>query len=228
MKIEYENKEECAKCGGYCCKKCGCDYSAKDFESLKIDFLQSKLEEGYISIVSYQDFKRTKEGKLINQPFLYLRARNINRPIVDLLSMKTTCKALQENGCLFDALNRPSGGLNLIPGKGNKIVGSELQIGDILCYPEISPFEIVHTWKNYQNILFKLVKKITGKSVYEQIKIDVENLFCDIMCGNVDGVMKQELYDIKSMLPLLKEAYPLEYEKAYKCYNKNNILVLSK
>lgn len=32
--IEYENKELCAKCGGICCKKSGCDYFVSDFQSM--------------------------------------------------------------------------------------------------------------------------------------------------------------------------------------------------
>ena len=29
--MEYENKEICKKCGGFCCKKSGCDYFVSDF-----------------------------------------------------------------------------------------------------------------------------------------------------------------------------------------------------
>ena len=32
--MEKENKELCKKCGGFCCIKSGCDYSAKDFDDL--------------------------------------------------------------------------------------------------------------------------------------------------------------------------------------------------
>lgn len=53
METIQENREICANCGGMCCKKCGCDFGADNFENLIIDYLQKKLEEGYISIVSY-------------------------------------------------------------------------------------------------------------------------------------------------------------------------------
>lgn len=217
MNIQMENKEICAKCGGFCCKKSGCDYSIKDFESLKIDYLQSKLEEGYISIVSAQDFLETKDGKIINSPFLYLRARNINRPIIDLLSMKTTCKSLEKNGCRYNLENRPSGGVNLIPADGNKS-----------CYPLIPPLEIVKEWQNYQKILARLVKRMTGKSVQENLKIDVENLFYDCFSKNFEGVMDIEIQDILEMLPLLAKAYPEEYKKAKARYNQNKLRVLKK
>lgn len=42
---KQENKDICRCCGGKCCKKSGCDYAPKDFESLKINDLYNKLEE---------------------------------------------------------------------------------------------------------------------------------------------------------------------------------------
>ena len=113
-KIEYENKEICAECGGFCCKKCGCDYSVDDFDDLSVDAIQKLLEEGHVSIVSFQNFKEIN-GKMTCSPYLYLRERNINRPAVDLLSMKTRCSSLTDTGCMYSLENRPSGGVNLIP-----------------------------------------------------------------------------------------------------------------
>ena len=37
---KYENIELCKKCGGYCCKKSGCDYFVSDFENMKLEYLQ--------------------------------------------------------------------------------------------------------------------------------------------------------------------------------------------
>lgn len=65
MEKMQENREICATYDGICCKKCGCDFGIDNFESLQIDYLQKKLEEGYISIVSYQKFKKYG-NKLIN------------------------------------------------------------------------------------------------------------------------------------------------------------------
>lgn len=222
MELNFENKELCSNCGGKCCKKCGCDYSVDNFDNITIDYLQKKLEEGYISIVSYQDFIKLPHGKIMNRPFLYLRARNINRPIVDLLSMKTTCLSLKENGCKFDMDERPKGGINLIPKENYE------------CYPLENPFIIVKGWKQYQKILERLVKRLTGNTVNSQIKIDVENLFFDIITKNFEGVSEIEILDIINMLPLLKSAYPDEYDRArkrafaqkklVKAYNENYII----
>ncbi len=212
MEAIQENREICATCGGMCCKKCGCDFGIDNFENLTIDYLQKKLEEGYISIVSYQNFKKYG-NKIIDNPFLYLRARNINRPIVDLLSMKTTCLSLGENGCQFSFEERPKGGQNLIPRENH------------LCYPLKDPILIINEWKNYQQILQRLVKRLTGNTFTAQLKIDVENLFYDILVSNFSGVSKIELLDILNMLPLLEKAYPEEFVKAQNRVNKSQQFV---
>ena len=206
--MKNENIEICQKCGGYCCKKSGCDYVPEDFSEISLNYLLSKLEEGYISIVSAQDFKRLPSGQIVNTPFLYLRARNKNRPIVDLLSMKTTCASLTENGCKFTYEERPTGGKNLTPvDNGN-------------CYPKEHPIELVKRWEKYQKILSRAVKRITGKSVEEQLRLDVEQLFLDVFLQNTEGVTRRELLDIHSMIPILSSAYPKEFSNAKKRYNE--------
>lgn len=204
MEILFENKEICSNCGSACCKKCGCDYSTDNFDTINIDSLQKRLEEGYISIVSFQDFKKVSNSKIINRPFLYLRARNINRPIVDLLSMKTTCMSLQENGCRWSLQERPKGGVNLIP-KENKD-----------CYPLKSPTEIIKGWEKYQVLLERLVKRLTGNTVPVQLKLDIEKLFIDILSSNFDGIAREEILDILNTSILLQKVYNEEYESALK------------
>lgn len=211
-KIEYENKEICAECGGFCCKKCGCDYSVDDFDDLSVDAIQKLLEEGHVSIVSFQNFKEIN-GKMTCSPYLYLRERNINRPAVDLLSMKTRCSSLTDTGCMYSLENRPSGGVNLIPRKGEP------------CYPEKNPFDIVKGFERYQKSLSRVVKRMTGKSVDAQLREDVYKLFCDIRLGHFEGVMKMEIEDILGMLPMLVQAFPEEFERSRKV---GNVLSMTK
>lgn len=211
---KFEDKSICAKCGGYCCKKCGCDYFVTDFESMKIDYLISVLEEGRTSIVSFLNFRRLPNGKLICEPLLALRARNINRGEIDLLSFKTTCASLKENGCHFDLEHRPSGGASLIPGE------------DMTCYNSVDKLKELEKWRPYQKVLERIVKRITGMSVDAKLKEDVENLFYDILMKNFDGVMEAELYDVQGMLPLLKEIYVEEMVKAaIRAYQDNPSLL---
>lgn len=75
-----------------CCKKSGCDYSPDDLSPITLNSITKKLEEGNISITSMQLFKYIN-GKLTNSPFLYLRARNIDR---------TNCRSIinEKNMCL--------------------------------------------------------------------------------------------------------------------------------
>lgn len=197
-----EDKSICAKCGGYCCKKCGCDYFVTDFESMKIDYLINVLNEGRTSIIAFLNFKRLNNGILICEPTLAMRARNVNRGPIDLLSFKTTCASLESDGCYFDLEHRPSGGATLIPGE------------NMTCYNSIDKIEELLKWQPYQKVLERIVKRFTGKSVHAKLKEDVENLFYDIIMQNFDGVMKAELYDVQGMLPLLKEIYAEETVKA--------------
>ncbi len=204
-----ENKNICAACGGYCCKKCGCDYYVSDLESTKIEYLESMLDTGRVSIVAALDFNRLSNDKLTVIPFLYLRSRNLNRGEIDLLSFKTTCASLEENGCYYDLNNRPGGGASLIPQEKMR------------CYPSTNPIEELKKWEPYQKILGRIVKRRTGLSVYAKLKEDVINLFVDLLSGKTDGVMQEELDDVIGMYPLLYEVYHDEYLEALERIKQN-------
>lgn len=213
---KIENKDICRECGGYCCKKSGCDYFVSDFENMKIDYLNSILQEKRTSIVSALDFKRLSNGKLIVTPILYLRARNVNRSEIDLLSFKTTCASLEEDGCYYDLEHRPSGGASLIPVK------------NVMCYSNVDRVEELKRWLPYQNVLQRLVKRYTGMSVENKLKQDVENLFYDVLTENFDGIDKVEILDVLSMLPSLVESYPNEYQQACKRAKEGNIMLVKR
>lgn len=194
---KIENTDICKKCGSYCCKKSGCDYFVEDFENMKIDVLEQILIEGNVSIVAALDFKKIN-GKLICNPILYLRERNINREVVDLLSMKTPCASLTPTGCIHTYEKRPSGGKYLVPKENME------------CYSEVNRLEKLKEWEKYQNTLARLVKRITKKSVNAKLREDVIKLLSDIECENFKNVAKEELYDIFNLVPLLIEAFPEE------------------
>lgn len=208
--MELENKEICSLCKGRCCKKSGCDYATYDFKDLSTNGLYQALESEEISIVAALKFEKLKTGKLYVNPFLYLRARNMNRPVVDLFSLKTTCSQLTDQGCKYVLDRRPSGGKNLIPKANNR------------CYPLKNPLEIVDTWQSYQKTLAKLVKKISGYTVEEKLRMDVQNAFYDILTENFENVSKEEIADIKSCILPLIQTYPEEYNSADKKYTMIN------
>lgn len=213
MEIIYENQELCTKCGGSCCKKSGCDYSATDFDSLKINDLELKLKEGNISIVSVLTFKELKNYKLTTQSFLYLRARNKNRPVIDLVSLKTPCSMLTEKGCTYQKVeDRPSGGVNLIPKSGLK------------CYPLQDPEEIVDTWRPYQNILARLVKRLSGDSVYERLRKDIQLLFLTMLKKDFEDVSMMERIEVQAFYEILQKAYPDLFKNAQQEYLNQLVL----
>ena len=202
MKVKLEDKKICERCKGECCKKSGCYYSTDDFPDLSMKALEEILKEGKTSIVAAIGTKRTKNGKKFLVPYLYLRARNMNRGVVDLISLKSRCSLLTETGCSYTIEDRPSGGINLIP---SRIKGH--------CYPLRSPLEIVEGWEKYQDTLAKMVKRLTGKTVDSKLKEDTENLAYDIMMGNFDYVTDREKEEIIPLLQELADVYPSEVKK---------------
>lgn len=197
-----ENLEICKKCGGMCCKKSGCDYLPSDFNDLSFKGLMDKLAEGNMSVVLTINFEKLYDGRIYANPFLYLRARNKNRDIIDLFSMKTTCSLLTEKGCKYNYEERPSMGKNLVPVEGIK------------CYPLKNPNIIIEEWNSYQKVLSKIVKRMTGLTVEEKLRQDVQNLFYDVLSENFEEIDIREILDIKNMIGYLIEAYPNEFDNA--------------
>lgn len=216
----YEDKEICAACGGFCCKKSGCDYAANDFVSINKKRLLEILEEGNVSIVGATNIITLKNGKKICDPFLYLRARNTGRDVVDIFSFKTQCSMLREDGCEYDYTTRPSGGKNLIP-KGLD------EDGLPLCHGAESPLKIALSWKPYQSLLAHAVKRLTGMSVQECFKRDLEEVFYDILTENFKGVSEIEIVDMLANIGQLTSIYPDVYEKA-RARARKNLVVLNK
>lgn len=211
--LELENQDICKSCGGVCCKKSGCDYWVTDFENLSYQYLYNKLMEGNISITSIVRTEILPNKNLFINLLLYLRARNTNRPIVDLLSMKTSCSMLKEDGCSYDRKKRPSGGLNLIPKENFE------------CYPLKDHVQEMLKWERYQKTLHRLVKRISGYSVDVRFKMDVEKFFLEVLNENYEGVSPIEKMDISTLIPVLISAFPNEYEKAKQLYCKQHVYV---
>lgn len=206
---KYENLEICKQCGGYCCKKSGCDYFVSDLQSMKLNYIESLLDTGRVSIIASFDFRRLNSGKLIYEIILSLRARNKNRDAIDLFSFKTECASLTANGCYYDINTRPSGGSALIPCINEP------------CYSKIDRLEELKKWKPYQKVLEKIVKRRTNMSVTQKIKQDVENLIYNILTENFKDSARAELEDIAGMIPLLKECFPNEFINAELRYKKS-------
>lgn len=211
---KVENKDICKECGGFCCKKCGCDYFVGDLEDSKIEYFESLLDTGRVSVIAALDFHYNANGTVGVIPTLYLRARNIDRGEIDLLSLKKTCASLTEDGCFYSLENRPSGGSTLIPVRNRE------------CYSEVDTLEELKKWGRYQKILHRIVKRHTGMSVNQKLKEDAEAFFYDVMMGNFDGVKDEELLDVYQFLPDLGRAYPEELAKAKGRLKKSSPLLV--
>lgn len=154
------NKQMCKECGGLCCKQTGCVYLPKDFESMNFKFLRSQIMKGNISISGHP-----APGLRLNSWtfILYLRARNENAKIVDLVNRGGKCKMLGKNGCKYKDKDRPSVGLALKP------------------HPTIRPCTmdnygniVTEQWLKHQDVLHKLVKEFTGEDADEVLIRDLK------------------------------------------------------
>lgn len=187
--MEFENKDLCAKCQGKCCKKCGCDYFINDFVEINKNSILKILETNNVSIVSALKSEYLPNGKKVLEPFLYLRARNVDRGVVDLLSLKKRCSLLTDTGCLYSLEKRPSGGVNLIPDENG-------------CYQLVNQKEAILKWGPYQNLLSKIVKRLTGKTVLEVFENDIENMLYEFINKKFEKFSETE---IEEVIPLIKD-----------------------
>lgn len=200
-----EDKDICKACGGKCCKACGCNYASFDFPAINQAALIEALESGHISIIARLDFQFTPSGKPFASPILYLRERNIGHNAIDLVNISSTCGSLTEVGCPYDIDNRPYGGAVLKPNYPGVCNSHDAQ--DIVC----------DSWMPYQNILRKIVKRYTGKTVEEKIKEDVENLYYKIFTNNFnDFDSETSIFMYKDMVWDFLQVYPVEIAKAKK------------
>ena len=152
-KSKNVNASICAKCGGACCKICGCHFSPDDFEEISFESLKREIEKGYISIDHV-------DGEMIysdNGVFI-LRVRNQGSPIVDTsFRREKQCILFGKNGCKLDYEHRPTGGKLLIPNSVSAI-NHEMQ-----CTNKYSIRDCCYEWLPHKKILYQLVQYFEDK-----------------------------------------------------------------
>lgn len=188
--VELVNSEICKNCGGKCCKHCGCSYSVDNFKLLSLKELKEKLEEGKTSIIS--QFVISKKNVSY---YLQLRARNLDRDIVDLFSIKNTCSSLTPTGCSFTKEERPQAGLLFIPKENNNCYG---YYTNEIAYKE---------WINYQKVLEKLVRQYTNKSSLEKLKEDITNVAYTLTYNHTVLTKNGLNIEVDTLTPAEKEAF---------------------
>lgn len=199
MEKAYIDADLCKKCGGKCCKKSGCSFLPQDFERMSYNYLLEKLNEGYISIVAELHFDIDKNERMYWTPFLSLKIRNNNRGIVDLVSYKSGCSILTENGCPLSENERPSMALTLKP------------MPNLECYQMIEHSEIKMAWGRYQDVLSRLVTYFTHKSVEEAIEEDMTKLkeFLEIRALKPNPFDEEES-ELRYVMNLYEQSYYLK------------------
>lgn len=151
---ETTNLKLCAKCGGRCCKGCGCHFSPDDFEDISFEGLKRELEKGYISIDLVDGEAFDRQGF-----FLILRIRNRKARIVDLYYERgEPCVLFTEKGCKLSYDKRPTGGRLLIPIELKCKGFSYLD-----CHSAYTIEDCCMEWKPYQKILSELVHYFKDK-----------------------------------------------------------------
>lgn len=145
----YINEEMCRDCKGVCCKNNDCIYSPQDFEIIEFEYLKSLIDKGRISISGqpFSIFENTAWSYLV-----YLRARNIDSPIVDLMPKGGPCINLDDNGCILKREEMPAFGKTLEP----------IQIGGP-CKQHFTDKDIMK-WIEYSDTLERLVEYYSNSS----------------------------------------------------------------
>lgn len=146
-----QNAELCAKCGGQCCKRCGCAFSPDDFEDLSYEALKAEIEKGYITIEVVDGDQFYISGFV-----LMLRARNVGGLVYEnrlYYRPRGQCVLLTEHGCKLDWEHRPSGGRLLVPTEGGS------------CPSRYSTEHALREWKKHQSVLSRLANYFDGKEI---------------------------------------------------------------
>lgn len=197
-----ENKIICKECGGACCKGGGCAYLSTDLKDINIEIIESLLDEGRASIAATLSFKYINGSTPIAVPTLFIRARNINRDAVDLVSIPSACLSLEEEGCYFDLEHRPSCGATMIPKKSH------------LCHTDITREDLIASWEPYQNLLSRIVKRRTKMSVHQKIRLDVIEYIYQML--SLNNLEENEIYRMARLSDLssFEIVFPAEYQEA--------------
>lgn len=169
----------CKQCGGKCCQRNACDCSPKDFDN-SIEKMREALNTGNYTI----DFSREdansficKDGKVIldtekvkSNPieFFYIRPKNINRPIVDIIhreEIEGPCIFWnKENGCPLTYKRRPMGGRTMVPFPGRN------------CISQYHKPIMLQEWKKFQDQLIELAKEFFDGEwiIYKQFNFSIK------------------------------------------------------
>lgn len=149
---KFCNKEECAKCGGQCCKRMGCHFRPQDFKEFSVESMINFINESQcISIDWWEGNPLDETDESIDRTY-FLRIQNEGAQIIDGAWIGK-CKILESNGCPLIDEYRPWGGYSLTP----NIDGE--------CPTEYTKQQCAIDWMKYQDVLRHVVEHYGGTHV---------------------------------------------------------------
>jgi Fe-S-cluster containining protein len=104
---EYLNKEICAACGGYCCKKMPAPYVPKDILRI-FGSVEAAVASGKVGIDSFP----------LDTPGYYMRPKTIGVESLADFSLSGVCVFLSEKGCSLPREQMPTLCKNVEPKPG--------------------------------------------------------------------------------------------------------------
>ncbi len=212
---ELENKELCKSCGGKCCKAGGCLWFPSDFKTITLDSIDELLKDGSSMIVGTPNVVENRGKFSIVGVSLSLRARNVGKGPIDLISLPTQCASLTEAGCKFDFEHRPSGGKHYIPYKDEN--------GELKCHEDFEVRDIEKEWYVHNKILSRLVKRYTGLSPMEEYRKEVIEYLYTWLTMSEKERMKPLIEDYQVVTDMLVELFPEEVNECYKRLDDSSI-----
>lgn len=175
--IETKKTDICRECGGNCCKTSGCECSPNDFKKSK-KAMKKALKSGNYSIDfrckinEYENcFTLLENGeKTLNMDyikasktvFFYIRARNVNAPVLDIFRNKEKkvegpCVLWQEEkGCKLCKHNRPRVGREMVPGIDCGHFGDEHAV---IAFMMKNLKWMIQEWQPYKTFLLEMAIK---------------------------------------------------------------------
>ena len=180
IKKILENKKEdinsivkpdlCSNCKGACCNDYPCPYSPNEFIDINdLDYMRSILDTGLVVIEYFDSIDRFFDD---SKPNLYIRPRGIkDKKIVneEIFYYENSC-LLNDNGCYFDHVYRPIGGLLLVP--------EENYYGLDFCHQYYNYKLLNQEWSMYQESLNILKEEYKDKSI--DIPKDIQGKVLDL------------------------------------------------
>ena len=140
--IEENNESPLCKDCGRCCSRMGCHLSPKDVKDKTVEGLIKLIEES--ECIGTDWWEGDLNGMNDYSKIYYLRAKHKDEPVV-FGSYGGTCVLLTETGCMLPFEYRPRGARLLIP------CAEE-------CIVEYSKYDAVEEWREYQDVLQKVVE----------------------------------------------------------------------